>query len=72
MPNQPGLKITAQGVVPDWFPQAIDELKKRKGEAKQDERRDEQRDFITRKKILFHFSAAEDAGTWSGLTKQEV
>lgn len=66
MKRHPGLKITAQGVIPDWFPKVLPALKKRRSEKKQESQRAaEQCDFITREKVLENFDAAEMAGTWS-------
>lgn len=68
MNRQPGLKITAQGVVPDWFPKVPPALEKRRSEKKQESKQAaEQSDFITREKVLKHFDAAKMAGVWSDL-----
>lgn len=65
MKRQPGLKITAQGIAPDWFPEAQRALEKRRSEKKQvSQRAAEQRDFITPEEVLEHFSAAVKAGVW--------
>lgn len=66
MKRQSGLKITAQGIAPDWFPQTLPALEKRRNERKQESQRAaEQLDIITPEKVLEHFSAAERTGTWS-------
>ena len=66
MKRQPGLEITARGIVPDWFPKVLPALKKRRSEKKQESQRAaEQRDLITPEKVLEHFNAAERTGTWS-------
>lgn len=63
MKRQPGLKITAQGIAPDWFPQALPALEKRRSEKKQESQwAAEQRDLITPEKVLEHFDAAERVG----------
>ncbi len=66
MKRQPGLKITTQGIVPDWFPEALSALEKRRSEKKQESQRAaERRDLITPEKVLEHFGAAERVGVWS-------
>lgn len=66
MNNQPGLKITAQGIVPDWFPKVLPALKERKNKRKQESQQAaEQCDFITSEKVLEHFNAAERAEMWN-------
>ncbi len=66
MKNQPGLKITAQGVIPDWLPEALPALERRRSEKKQQSQRAvERHDLITSEKVLEHFNAAERAGMWS-------
>lgn len=66
MKRQPGLKITAQGVIPDWFPRVLPALEKRRSEKKQESQRaTEQHDQITPEKVLENFNAAERAGVWS-------
>lgn len=66
MKRQPGLKITAGSIAPDWLPQALSALEKRRSEKKQESQRDgEQRDFITPAKVLEHFNVAERMGVWS-------
>lgn len=65
MKRQPGLKITAQGVIPDWFPRALPALERQRSERKQESQRAaEQLDIITPEKVLEHFNAAERAGVW--------
>ena len=69
MPNQPGLKITAQGVVPDWFPKVLPALKKQQDTRKHESQQAaEQRDLITPEKVLEHFNTAEKNGTWGRLS----
>ncbi len=66
MTKQPGLKITAQGIAPDWFPKVLSALEKRRSEKKQESQRvAEQHGLITPEKVLEHFNAAERTGTWS-------
>ncbi len=66
MKRQPGLKITAQGIVPDWFPKVLSVIEKRRREAKQKSQQAvEQCDLITREKVLKHFNSAEGAGVWN-------
>lgn len=66
MNRQPGLKITAQGVIPDWFPKVLPALEKRRSEKKQESKQAaEQGDLITPERVLENFNAAKIAGTWS-------
>lgn len=66
MKRQPGLKITAQGVIPDWFPESLPAFEKRRSEKKQkSQRAAERHDLITPEKVLENFNAAERAGVWS-------
>jgi hypothetical protein len=65
MKSQPGLKITAQGIVPDWFSEAPRALERRRRERRQGSQRAAEGGLITPEKVLEHFSAAGRAGTWS-------
>jgi hypothetical protein len=61
-----GLRITAQGITPDWLPQAKTQLSARR-EAKRREAQQsaDQHDLITPEEVMEHLNAAERNGIWS-------